>query len=191
MQLSEIVAISGMPGLYKIASRRNDGLIVTSLIDDKTQFVSGRTALFTTLDNITMYTTDEPASLKDVLASVKNSEPTTAVPDAKDEAALKAWLEAVLPNYDKEKVHVSDMKKLAKWYQILNAKGLIEELTTEKTEEKAEDSKEEAVEKKEVKKETKPVKETRQKPVKSDKSSKANTKPAPGAKKITAPRKAQ
>ena len=55
MDLSEIVSIPGMPGLFKVAARRNDGLIVTSLADDKTQFVSGRTNLFSTLDNITIY----------------------------------------------------------------------------------------------------------------------------------------
>ena len=69
MDLSEIVAIPGMPGLFKITARRNDGLIVTSLLDDKTQFVSGRTNLFSTLDNITIYTTEDPIVLKEVLAS--------------------------------------------------------------------------------------------------------------------------
>lgn len=135
MDLSEIVAIPGMPGLFKITARRNDGLIVTSLLDDKTQFVSGRNNLFSTLDNITIYTTEDPIVLKEVLASIKKD--GTAVPDAKDEKVLKAWMEKVLPTYDKEKVHVSDMKKLAKWYSILDSKSLIEELIAEKTEEES------------------------------------------------------
>src|SRR5947207_2697050 len=125
MDLSEIVAIPGMPGLFKIAGRRNDGLIVTSLLDDKSQFVSGRNNLFTTLDNITIYTTEDTIALKEVLANIKKD--GTAVPDAKNDAALKTWMEKVLPAYDKEKVHVSDMKKLAKWYSILESKNLIEE----------------------------------------------------------------
>ena len=83
MELSEIVAIPGLPGLFKIAGRRNDGLIVTSFVDDKTQFVSGRTNLFTTLDNITIYTNDEPIVLKEVLASIKKT--GVAAPDGKDE----------------------------------------------------------------------------------------------------------
>jgi hypothetical protein len=191
MELAEIVSISGLPGLFKIAGRRNDGLIVTSLVDNKTQFVSGRTHLFSTLDNITIYTTDEPVALKEVLASIKKNEKTNAVPDAKDDAALKAWLEAVLPNYDKEKVHVSDMKKLSKWYNILNGKNLIEELTEEKKAvEKEAETTEVTEEKKEAKKEKAPKKETKAKTVKSDKaSSKGSTKPAP-VKKITTPRKA-
>lgn len=187
MDLSEIVAITGMPGLFKIAGRRNDGLIVTSLVDNKTQFVSGRTNLFSTLDNITIYTTEEAASLKDVLASIKKHEGKKGVPDVKDEAGLKAWLETVLPNYDKEKVHTSDMKKLAKWYTILNDQKLIEELTADKPAEKAEG--EEGEEKKEAKKEAAPKKDTKTKAVKNDKSSKGSSKPAP-VKKITTPRKA-
>lgn len=196
MDLSEIAAITGLPGLFKISGRRNDGLIVTSLIDGKTQFVSGRTHLFTTLDNITLYTTGEPASLKDVLASIKDKEAKNPLPDGKDDAKTKAWLEAVLPDYDKEKVYVSDMKKLAKWYGILDGKDLIAELISDKpaTEETSEDAAEEKTEKKEAKKEKAPAKakETKPKAVKKDNAgSKTATKPAPAAKKITAPRKAQ
>lgn len=196
MDLSEIAAITGLPGLFRITGRRNDGLIVTSLVDGKTQFVSGRTHLFTTLDNITLYTTDEPASLKDVLASIKDKEAKNALPDGKDDAKTKAWLETVLPNYDKEKVYVSDMKKLAKWYGILDAKGLIAELTSEQpaAETASEDATEEKADKKEAKKEKAPAKakETKPKAVKKDTAgSKTANKPAPAAKKITAPRKAQ
>ena len=187
MDLADIVAVTGLPGLFKIVTRRNDGLIVTSLVDDKTQFVPGRTHLFTTLDNITMYTTGEPALLKEVLASIRKNETTHAVPDAKDDAALKAWLEAVLPEYDKEKVHVSDMKKLAKWYSLLSAKQLVDELIADK---KEEETKEEGdTEKKETKKEAKPAKETKAKAAKKDTGVKGTTR-APAVKKITAPRKA-
>ncbi|MDB5281953.1 MAG: hypothetical protein JWO06_1028 [Bacteroidota bacterium] len=190
MDLSEIVAVTGLPGLFKVATRRNDGLIVTSLVDDKTQFIPGRTHLFTTLDNITIYTSEEPVALKEVLASIKKSEAKNAVPDAKDDAGLKAWMEVVLPAFDKEKVHVSDMRKLAKWYNILNAKALIEELTTDKKEAVAEEGKAEGEEgKTEVKKEKGAKKESKPKAVKSDKSSKGSNKPAP-VKKITTPRKA-
>ena len=182
MDLSEIVGITGMPGLFKVASRRSDGVIVTSLVDGKTQFVSARTHPVSPLDSISIFTTDEePAMLKDVLAAIKKKEGKTPVPDVKNDAALKAWLEAVLPTYDKEKVHVSDMRKLAKWYNLLNEKSLIEELTTDKTKEEVTEAKEEVV--KEVKKESKP------KAVKTAKSAKAQSKPAP-VKKITTPRKA-
>src|SRR5689334_11992882 len=108
MDLSEIVAITGMPGLFKVASRRNDGLIATSLLDGKTQFVPSRTNLFSSLDNITIYTNEEPVLLKEVFASIKKNEDKVPFPKANDDADLKRWMEAVLQVYDKEKVHVSD-----------------------------------------------------------------------------------
>lgn len=190
MELAEIVAITGMSGLFKVTSRRNDGLIVTSLVDDKTQFVSGRTHLFSTLDNITLYTTDEPALLKDVLASIKGKEASHPTPDGKDDSKLKAWMEAVLPTYDKEKVYASDIKKLAKWYSILNAKGLIEELTADKPEPtKATAAEGEEEKKAKPAKEDKAKKEAKPK-VKKEVAVKAQPKTAAPVKKITTPRKA-
>ncbi|MFM2305424.1 MAG: hypothetical protein RLZZ367_93 [Bacteroidota bacterium] len=179
MHLSEVVSIPGLPGLFKISARRNDGLIVTSLVDDKTQFVSGRNNLFSTLDNITIYTDNEDTvALKEVLAGIKKSGAKT--PDAKNDADLKAWMEKVLPNYDKTKVHTSDMKKLAKWYAILDAKNLIDELTSDKAEgEENTDAKAEVV----------AQKETKHTAAKADKGAKATSKPAP-VRKVTTPRKA-
>jgi len=74
MQLAEIVSVTGMPGIFQVKGKRGDGLIVTSLVDGKSQFVSGRVHMFSTLDNITIYTTDEPVALKDVLAEMKKQE---------------------------------------------------------------------------------------------------------------------
>ena len=180
MTLADIVSVSGISGLHKLAARRSDGLIVTGLIDDKTQFVSGRTHLFTTLDNVTLYTTGEPAVLKDVLKNIKAKETEVAIPDGKDDAKVKEWMEKILPEYDKEKVYVSDMKKLAKWYGILNSKNLIEELTADVPEE----------EKKEGAQDFSEHKENKHKMQVKDNSAKSHTKPAPAAKKITTPRKA-
>jgi hypothetical protein len=180
MDLSEIVSVSGMPGLFKIVTRRNDGVILTSLVDGKTQFVSNRTNLFGTLDSITVYTDGEPVYVKEILASIKKAGDKLPFPKPNDDKALKTWMEAILPSYDKEKVHVSDMKKLSRWYTILNDKNLIEELTAEKVEGEVTEAKEEV---KEVKKESKPKAKA------GSTSAKAHTKPAP-VKKITTPRKA-
>ncbi|MBK8657363.1 MAG: DUF5606 domain-containing protein [Bacteroidetes bacterium] len=184
MTLEEIVSITGLPGLYKTIGKRNDGLIVKSIADDKSQFVPSRTHMFSSLENITMYTTGEPALLKDILADIKKKEAKNPLPDLKDDAKVKAWFEVVLPAYDKEKVYVSDMRKLAKWYAILDGKGLIAELTSAPVAAGAE-KEEDAKPKMDV--EDKPKKEHKPKV---QKSTKANTKPAPAAKKITTPRKA-
>jgi hypothetical protein len=180
MVLSVIVSVPGMPGLFRIVNRRNDGLIVTSLVDGKTQFLATRTNLFSALDNITVYTDGEPVSVKEIFATIKKEGDKVPFPKTNDDKCLKSWMEAILPSYDKEKVHVSDMKKLAKWYTLLSEKGLIDELTAEKTEGEDAEGKEEI---KEVKKESKPKTKA------SGTSAKAHTKPAP-VKKITTPRKA-
>lgn len=192
MQLAEIVAVTGLPGIYQVKGKRSDGLIVTSLTDGKTQFVSGRVHMFSTLDNITMYTTDEPRSLKDILAEIKKQETENPPVDANaKEDVIKAYIEKIIPDYDKTKVHFSDMKKLVRWYKILNDKGLIEELVAEPetpvavAEETQETTGEDV--KKTAKKAAKPKAE---KAVVAKPTKVTAPKTSGAAKKITTPRKA-
>ena len=201
MKLSEIVSVTGLPGLYKSSGKRADGLIVTSLADGSTKFVSGRVHLFSTLDNITIYTQEGSKELKEVLADMKKNEAAHSPLNLKTDDLLKAYFEAVIPDYDKEKVYVSHMKKLVGWYNILNEKGLIAELTadesaadatsgdeksTEGGEEKAESKKATKGEKGE--KTAKPKKEAKPR---AEKPAKATSKAAGGgARKTVTPRKA-
>lgn len=201
MKLSEIVSVTGLPGLYKASGKRTDGLIVTSLTDGSTKFVSGRVHLFSTLDNITIYTQEGSKELKEVLAEMKKAEKKHSPADLKNDEALKGYFEAVVPDYDKEKFYVSHMKKLVGWYNILNGKGLIEELisdqaaeekptdenaSTEHTEEKAEGKKASKADKGE--KTAKPKKEAKPR---AEKPAKATSKAAGGgARKTVTPRKA-
>ena len=197
MQLAEIVSVTGMPGIFQVKGKRGDGLIVTSLVDGKSQFVSGRVHMFSTLDNITIYTTDEPVALKDVLAEMKKQEGKNppADPNGK-EYEIKKYFGSIIPTYDTVKVYLSDMKKLIKWYNLLNGKGLIDELVKDEatvtTEEKAEGGAEEKP-KKATKKAADKDGEKSAKP----KAEKASTKAKVAAprtnappKKITTPRKA-
>lgn len=129
MQLAEIVSVSQMPGIFQVVGKKQDGLIVKSLVDGKSQFISGRTHMFSTLDNITIYTTDEPIALKEVLAEMKKQfakNPPVASNAKEDD--LKKYFGSIIPAYDTEKVYVSDMKKLVKWYAILDSNKLIDEL---------------------------------------------------------------
>jgi hypothetical protein len=196
MTLAEVVSITGMPGLYKIVNKRSDGLIVTSLVDDKTQFVSGRTHLFSTLDNITMYTQEDNKELRLILIEIKKLEKEVKPESIKSDSEVKAFFEKVLPDYDREKVYISDMKKLVKWYNILNGKKLIDELISEPSETVATTATEEGAEEKTEKAtkakkaaatgDSKPKKEVKPKV---EKTVKANTKVA-APKKVTTPRKA-
>ena len=194
MTLSEIVSVTGLPGLYKASGKRTDGLIATSLTDGTTKFVSGRVHLFSTLDNITIYTQEGSKELREVLAAMKAKEATVATPDIKNDEALKAYFEAVIPDYDREKFYVSHMKKLVGWYNILNEKGLIEELTADKP--ATDDASETATDGAETKKADKLVTEKSNKPKKDtkphiEKTSKASSRAAGGgARKTVTPRKA-
>ena len=201
MKLSEIVSVTGLPGLYKSSGKRADGLIVTSLTDGSTKFVSGRVHLFSTLDNITIYTQEGSKELKEVLADRKKNEAAHSPLNLKTDDLLKAYFEAVIPDYDKEKVYVSHMKKLVGWYNVLNEKGLIAELTADESvadaasgEEKAAEGTEEKAEGKKAakgekgEKTAKPKKEAKPRV---EKPAKATSKAAGGgARKTVTPRKA-
>jgi len=201
MKLSEIVSVTGLPGLYKSSGKRTDGLIVTSLTDGTTKFVSGRVHLFSTLDNITIYTQEGSKELKQVLADMKKNEAAHSPADVKTDDQFKAYFEAVIPDYDKEKVYVSHMKKLIGWYNILNAKGLINELiadesaaentATESTEAAASEEKTEGKKAAKADKGDKTAKPKKEAKPRVDKPAKATSKAAGGgARKTVTPRKA-
>jgi len=140
MDLKEIMSISGMPGLYKVIANRTDGLIVEGLHDKAKKFVSSRQNMFTPLENITLYTTDDSVELRLILSDMKKNEKNHPIPDLKkaDDTSLKAYMKLMVSNYDEEKVYVSDIKKLIKWYELLDANNLvsvIEDVVEDATEE--------------------------------------------------------
>jgi hypothetical protein len=144
MNYSEIVSVSKLSGLYQIHKKRNDGLIVKSLSDGKVIFAASRNHVFTPLENITIYTENEPVELKEVFKSIKKNISKNPLPNAKaDGNVLRGFFEVVLPEYDKDKVYTSDITKIIKMYQVLDANNLIDNLDS-KTEEKAAESNEEA-----------------------------------------------
>jgi hypothetical protein len=127
MKFEEIISITGMPGLYKTVSSRGDGLIVTSLADEKTGFVSARTHGVTLLDNISVYKKmDEMVPLKNILNNIFESETKTPLPNAGAKAeVLRNYFEKILPDHDEERVHISDIKKIIKWYSVLREKNIL------------------------------------------------------------------
>jgi len=174
MDLKSIVSISGMPGLFKIISKTQNSLVVESLIDKK-RFPVFASHQVTSLEDISVFTTKEDLSLKVVLEKIfilENKGP--AIDSKSDDKKLKEYFEKALPEYDKERVYTSHIKKIIAWYNLLQGLDMLnpsEEELKEKekvdenpqvTEEVKEEKKEEASkikEKKEatiVKKETKP-----------------------------------
>ncbi len=152
MDLKEIMSVSGMPGLYKVIANRTDGLIVEGLHDKAKKFVSSRQHMFTPLENITLYTTEDSIELRLVLSDMKKNEAQHPIPDLKksDDATLRAYMKLMVPNYDAEKVYASDIKKLIKWYELLDANKLVSVIEEDKEELTAEEKKEKKSAKKTV-----------------------------------------
>jgi hypothetical protein len=145
MDLKEVLSVTGKPGLFvKIASTKN-GIIVESLIDKKRIPVYASDKM-STLEDISMFTTGEDISLKEVFKKIHAKENGGKSIDHKsDDKKLKEYFELVLPEYDKERVYVSDIRKLFNWYNLLVTNNLLD--LTDKPEEPVVEEKQEADEK--------------------------------------------
>jgi hypothetical protein len=117
MEYNKIVAVTGLPGLYEAISSKNDGAVVRSLEDQSTKFISSRVHNLSHLESIEIYTTRENVRLADVFAAMKNNK--TSLPDVKDNKLVKNYFENVYPDLDFERVYASDMKKMVKWFEVL------------------------------------------------------------------------
>ena len=124
--LKTILSIAGKPGLYKLVSQGKNMLIVESL-SDKKRFPAYGNEKIISLGDIAMYTDAEDIPLKDVLIALKQKENGAAVTlDWKKASAeeLRTFMGEVLPNFDRDRVHVSDIKKLISWYNLMVESGL-------------------------------------------------------------------
>lgn len=124
--LKTILSISGKPGLYKLISQGKKMLIVESLIDKKRFPAYGHEKIIS-LGDIAMYTDADDVPLKNVLNAMKQKENGAAVAmDLKKATAdeFRAYLAEVLPNFDRDRVYPSDIKKLISWYNLLVSAGM-------------------------------------------------------------------
>jgi hypothetical protein len=126
MNLSGILAISGFPGLYKLVSQMKSGLVVESIVDGK-RMPAYATHKILALEDISIYTEDEDVPLGEVfdLIAKKNDKKPTINPKKVSANELKQELESVLPDYDRERVYNSDLKKLFQWYNLLAEHDLL------------------------------------------------------------------
>ncbi len=121
MDLKGIVNITGKPGLYKVLSTTKGGFIVEALDGTGKRTVIPGTSKVAALDDISVYTAADQEALKDIFRRMKADNVDLSDLDiAKaDNAAIIARFETLVPNYDREQVYVSDMRKLMKWYVML------------------------------------------------------------------------
>jgi len=122
MELKDIVSVSGKGGLFRIFKPGKGGVILETLDAAKTKVVVGATQKLSVLSEISIYTTTKEgtASLPVVLQKIKNQVGSElgVTPDS-DNQKLTSFLKSVLPEFDEDRVYVSDIKKLVKWYGIL------------------------------------------------------------------------
>jgi hypothetical protein len=127
MDLRKILAIAGYPGLYQYVAQGKNGIIVESLEDKKRMNVPAA-AKVSALGEIAIYTDEEEVALRQVLLNIKdkmNGEPSLDAKKATKDQLQTAMAE-VLPNFDRERVYSSDMKKLFVWYNILQKNDMLE-----------------------------------------------------------------
>ncbi|MEO5944880.1 MAG: DUF5606 domain-containing protein [Ferruginibacter sp.] len=136
MNYNKIVSVTGLSGLFELVSSKADGGIVRSLEDKSTRFVSNRVHNFSHLESIEIFTTKDNVNMVDIFTEMKNSK--EALPDGKADAkAIKAYFEKVYPAMDFERVYGSDMKKMVKWFDVLNKAGVEIKLSEAQPEENA------------------------------------------------------
>src|SRR5674476_366225 len=136
MDYNKIVSVTGLSGLFELLSSKSDGGVVRSLEDNTTKFVSTRQHNFSHLESIEVYTTKDNTNLAELFEAMKNSK--EKIPDAKaDIKSLKSYFEKVYPELDFERVYASDMKKMVKWYNILEKNKIEIKVKTEEEKEAA------------------------------------------------------
>ncbi len=134
MEFKNIIAVSGKPGLFEILSQTKTGVIVKSVTDSK-RFPITTTHNVSLLENIAIYTFEEEVALAKIFTTISEKEAgKTAISHKESGAKLTAYFTEILPNYDNERVYVSNIKKVIQWYNLLvTAKFDFSSLATETT----------------------------------------------------------
>lgn len=124
MGLDKILAISGKPGLYELKAQTRTGFLAESLLDGKRLSVSIRHNV-SVLSEIAIYTFTEEVPLREIFLKIQEKENgEQAISHKESKNKLEAYFSEVLPDYDEDRVYVSDMKKVIQWYNILQSKGI-------------------------------------------------------------------
>ena len=126
MKLDDFVSISGMGGVYRLAANRNNGLIVEDLDSGKKKFVSARKHQFTPLASIGIYTDDDTTEMATIFTSMltqikDNPPPPLSAPTEE----ITDYFTKILPEYDRDRVYISDIKKVIKWFTFLHDRNLL------------------------------------------------------------------
>lgn len=140
MDFNEIATVSGKGGLFTVVAPTRGGVILETMDDQKKKLVVNMNSKVSILGEISIYTTDAEGScpLEEVMKKIHAEfEGDTGLTSSSDAEELKSFLKHILPDYDEERVYVSDIKKLVTWYNLLSASFL--EIFEERKEDQKED----------------------------------------------------
>ncbi|RSK34523.1 DUF5606 family protein [Hymenobacter metallilatus] len=121
--LKEIAAISGMPGLYRLVKPTRAGVIIEALDEKGTRSVASARNKVSLLQEISIYTQDydQTVPLSEVFDRIYQQHgPELAVTNKSDDRDLSAFMAGIMPDYDRERVYMSDIKKLVQWYRVVS-----------------------------------------------------------------------
>lgn len=129
IKFKDLCAISGLSGLYQLISTKSDGAIVKSLDDNITKFVAARSHNVTPLNSIEVYTNEDNIRLFEVFKTFEQNESNLDSMEvaSKNNKEIEVMFGKLFPSYDKQKVYISDMKKMIKWYGIVKKLDLLNE----------------------------------------------------------------
>jgi hypothetical protein len=182
MDLSKILSISGKSGLFKVVSQLKNAVLVESIIDKK-RFPAFAHEKISSLEEIAVFTATEDKPLKDILKAMFEKQEGKPGPDShSDNKVLQAFFLEVVPDYDTERVYISDIRKIIGWYNLLAENNLLDfsekEVVAEETKETPIDPEKEAEPVKPAPRKKKPASKTE--PVDAE-----SKKKEPAAKKKT------
>ncbi|WP_438965782.1 DUF5606 family protein [Flavobacterium sp.] len=141
MSIKKILSISGKPGLFELKVQTRTGFVAESLLDGK-KITVGLRANVSLLSEIAVYTYSEEVRLAEVFKAIATKENEgLALSHKESDDQLKAYFREILPEYDEDRVYISDIKKVLNWYNLLQPKGFVsmEALTAEKVSEPSKD----------------------------------------------------
>ena len=140
MDLSNILVIAGKPDLSELVSQTKGGAVVKNLVTGQ-KYPVFKTDRISSLGEIRLFTESDERPLEEVMQAIHkvlDGKPTPFEPKKAEGKELFALLEKALPDYDRERVHTSDAKKLFAWYNVLLGAEKITFDEPEAAEEKAE-----------------------------------------------------
>jgi hypothetical protein len=135
IQLKDILAISGKGGLFKFIAQARNGIVVESL-EEKKRHVAPATARVSSLEDIAIFTYEEEVPLADIFFMIhEKSDGKETISHKAPAEDLKSQFKELVPEYDEDRVYISDIKKVFQWYNQLLKHELLEVIDKEEEEE--------------------------------------------------------